>query len=728
VAGPSLYVKRRLLITMGILCLIFIILTVRTGYIQIAQGQKLRSMAYQQQTLGRLISPRRGTIYDRNGKKLAISATVDTVVTNPSDIESSGIPPEKIAGKLSEILEMDENAILKKISKNVQYEVIKEKIDKEIGDAIRKWIKDENIKGIYVDEDTKRFYPHRNLASHVLGFTGTDNQGLDGIEAIMEKHLKGEPGRILSEVDVSNRTIPSSAERRIDPKDGLDVVLTIDYTIQYFAEKVLEKAIDENKALNGGIAIVMDPRNGDILALASKPDYDPNNPFEAPPGIDSSTWKGYTNEDVEILQSTVWRNKGISDTYEPGSTFKAITAAAGLEEKVITPDTAVNDHPVKVGGWTINCWRYYNLHGEETFKEGVYNSCNPVFVRVAQSLGIPTFYKYVRAFGFYDPTGIKLPGEARDTIFHSNPQETDMAVASFGQRFQITPIQLITAYAAIANGGYLMKPRIVKELRDSQGNIVEKFEPELVRQVISQETSETLREILEGVVSIGTGKNAYVKGYRVAGKTGTSETVDSKTKGRYIASFSAFAPADNPVVNVLVILDHPTGYSHMGGVIAAPVAGKLMEDILNYLGVERRYTEKDKEMIRESVYVPDVRNKTIEEAKNMLRNSKLEYMIEGNDSDPNTVIADQMPKPGASIPEKSVVILYTYKPEEYVSVKMPNLLNKTVYEATKALNDIGLNININGDGVAVLQGVEQGTQVWKGSVIEVEFKHLDNVE
>ncbi|NLC69641.1 MAG: PASTA domain-containing protein [Clostridiaceae bacterium] len=727
-AGPGLHVKKRLLVTLGILCLVFIMLTIRTGYIQIVQGQKLRSMAYQQQTLGRLISPRRGTIYDRNGKKLAISATVDTVIANPGDIGSSGIAPEKIAGKLSEILGMDESKILEKITKKVQYEVIKEKIDKETGDKIRQWIKDENIRGIHVDEDTKRFYPHRNLASHVLGFTGTDNQGLDGIEAVMEKYLKGEPGRILSEVDVSNRTIPYSAEKRIDPKDGLDVVLTIDYTIQYFAEKALEKAIDENKVLNGGVVIVMDPRNGDVLALASKPDYDPNNPFAAPPGVDPATWKGYTNEDVEILQRTVWRNKAISDTYEPGSTFKAITTAAGLEEGVITPDTVVNDYPVQIAGWTINCWRSYNLHGVETFKEGVYNSCNPVFVRLAQSLGIQTFYKYVRAFGFYDPTGIKLPGEARESLFHSNPQEIDMAVASFGQSFQITPIQLITAYTAIANGGYLMKPRIVKELRDSQGNIVEKFEPEIVRQVISQETSQTLREILEGVVSIGTGKNAYVKGYRVAGKTGTSETVDSKTKGRYIASFSAFAPADNPVVNVLVILDHPSGYSHMGGVIAAPVAGKLMEDILNYLGVERRYTEKDKEMIRESVYVPDVRNKTLEEAKNMLRNSKLEYMIEGNGSDPNTVIADQMPKPGASIPEKSVVILYTYKPEEYVSVKMPSLLNKTVYEATKALNDLGLNINIIGDGVAVLQGVEQGTEVYKGTVIDVEFKHLDNVE
>ncbi|HHY24040.1 MAG TPA: PASTA domain-containing protein [Clostridiaceae bacterium] len=334
----------------------------------------------------------------------------------------------------------------------------------------------------------------------------------------------------------------------------------------------------------------------------------------------------------------------------------------------------------------------------------------------------------VRAFGFYDQTRIMLPGEVRETIFHPNPQEVDMAVASFGQRFQITPIQLITAYAAIANGGYLMKPRLVKELRDSQGNIVEKFEPELVRQVISQKTSETLREILEGVVSEGTGRNAYVKGYRVAGKTGTSETRETKTEGRYIASFSGFAPADNPVVNVLVILDHPTGYSHTGGIIAAPVVGRLMEDILNYLGVERRYTEKDKEMIREQVYVPEVRNKTLEEARNTLRNYRLEYKVEGNGYNKDTIIVDQMPKPGASIPEKSVVILYTYKPQEYVNVKVPELYNKTVYEATKALNDKGLNIKIIGDGTVVKQEVDPGTEIYKGSVIEVEFKYLDNVE
>jgi stage V sporulation protein D (sporulation-specific penicillin-binding protein) len=728
VVKPNLQIKKRLLFILGIVCLIFLTLIARVGYIQIVQGQTLKSMAYEQQTYGRLINPKRGTIYDRNGKKLAISASVDTVIVNPRDLANLNIPLLPVAEGLAKILDMDKDLVLEKLTKKTRYEIIKEKIDREIGDEVRKWIKNEKIKGISVDEDTKRFYPHGNLASHIIGFTGKDNQGLDGIEAIMDKYLKGKPGRILSETDVAGRTMPFTPERRINAQDGLDVVLTIDETIQYLAEKALDRAIDENKVINGATAIVMDPRNGDILAIVSKPDYDLNDPFGAPLGEDPTKWKGYTSEDVALLQKTVWRNKSVSDTYEPGSTFKAIASAAGLEEGVINPESRVNDFPVKVGGWTIKCWRDYNPHGEESFREGVYNSCNPVFVRVAQKLGIDRFYKYIRAFGFYDQTGIMLPGEAGKTIFHENPQEIDMAVASFGQRFQITPIQLITAYSAISNGGYLMKPRLVKELRDSKGNIVEKFEPEVVRQVISEKTAETLRDILEGVVSEGTGKNAYVKGYRVAGKTGTSETTETKTTGWYIASFSGFAPADNPVVNVLVILDHPTGGSYMGGVIAAPVVGRLMEDILNYLGVERRYTEKDKEMIREQVYVPEVRNLTLEEAKNTLTNYRLEYIVEGNEYNNNTIILDQMPKPGASIPEKSSVILYTYKPQEYVSAKMPDLYSKTVYEAIKTLNDRGLNIRIIGDGVVVKQEVEPGREIHKGSVIEVEFKFLDNVE
>jgi len=468
----------------------------------------------------------------------------------------------------------------------------------------------------------------------------------------------------------------------------------------------------------------MDPRNGDILAMVSKPDYDLNNPYAAPPGVDPSTWKGTTDEDVELLNKTVWRNKAVSDTYEPGSTFKAITSAAVLEEGVVRPDDMISDMPIEVGGWTIRSYSSYRYKGSVSFREGVYKSVNPVFVRVAQKIGIDKFYSYVKAFGFFDKTGIQLPGEQR-SIFQQKPVEVDMAVASFGQRFAITPLQLITAYTAIANGGNLMKPRLVKELTDSEGNIVKKFEPEVVRKVISKQTSDILREILEGVVSEGTGRNAYVKGYRVAGKTGTSETTE---QGVYTASFMAFAPADNPVVCVLVALFDPKGESYMGGMVAAPVAGALIEEILDYLGVERRYTEKDMEMMRQEVYVPEVRNITVKEAVSKLRERGLDYRVEGDANNKDAIVVEQTPKPDASLPEKSIVILYTYKPKTESTVKVPDVLNKTISEATEALAAVGLNIKVSGMGNAWKQSVPPGTEVPKGKVIEVEFRYLEDIE
>jgi stage V sporulation protein D (sporulation-specific penicillin-binding protein) len=723
-AGPSILIKKRLLVILVFFTLVAVSLLGRVAYIQVVKGESLQKKAFEQHNLSIIISPRRGTVYDRNGKELAVSASVETIYVNNQDIEKSNKDKEMIAEELAQILELDKEAVLKKLNKKSEYEVIKKKVDREVGDRVRRWIEEDNISGVYIVEDTKRYYPYRNLAAHVIGFTGDDNQGLNGIEIMMEQYLKGVPGRVLSEVDAKNRALPFKIEKRIDPQDGLNVILTIDETIQYFAQKALEKAIDDYKVKDGAIAIVMDPRNGDVLAMVSKPDFDLNNPFGPPPGIDPGTWNGHTDEDVNTLSKTVWRNKAISDTYEPGSTFKAITSAAGLEEGIVTPETRTNDSPVVIGKWNFKCWRHYNPHGEVSFAEGVYNSCNPVFVKVAQSLGIDRFYSYVKAFGFYDKTGISLPGESKG-MFHATPTETDMAAASFGQRFTITPMQLITSYTAIANGGKLMKPRLVRELTDSEGNIVKKFEPEVIRPVISKKTSETLREILEGVVSIGTGKNAYVKGYRVAGKTGTSETTE---EGVYTASFMALAPADNPVVCVLVALFNPQGDSYMGGVIAAPVAGELIEDILDYLEVERRYTEQDKQMIVQEVYVPEVRGKSVEEAVKRLREFGLEYKIEGDADNKNAVVLEQTPKPDASIPQKSVVILYTYKPEEEIKVKMPDVLNKTISEATQALADVGLNIKVEGMGNAWRQEFQPGTELEKGKVVEVEFRYLDNVE
>lgn len=589
----GLVTKKRLLFILVFYSFLIIALLARVGYIQIIQGQELQKKALFQQNTSRFIDPLRGNIYDRNGNILAISVPVETVVANPEDIDKSKENLDLIARKLENILGISKEEVIKKLTNDSYYEIIKRKVDKDTANEIRDFAKESKIQGICLVEDTKRYYPDKNLAAHVVGFTKSDGQGLQGIEKVAEKYLRGIPGKILGEVDARGRALPFASDKYIEAQNGLNVVLTIDETIQYIADKALEEAIDKYDVTGGAVAIIMDPRNGDVLALVSKPDFDLNEPYKAPPlsDIDPDTWGGYTQEEVNLLNKTVWRNKAIFNTYEPGSTFKTITGAAALEEGIIKPEDMIDDSPVRIANWTLGSSENYKYEGNISFRRGVYKSSNPVFVRVAQSMGIETFYKYVKAFGFYDKTDIELPGEQK-SIFQEKPAEIDMAVAAFGQRFTITPIQLATAYTAIANGGKLMKPRLIKELTNSEGNVVKKFEPVVIRNVISKQTSDTLRDLLEGVVSEGTGKNAYVKGYRVAGKTGTSQTTESDV---YVASFVAFAPADNPVINVLVALLNPSGDSYMGSVVAAPVAGKIIEDTLNYLGVERIYTEKDLE-------------------------------------------------------------------------------------------------------------------------------------
>lgn len=732
-AAPGLAQKKRLMFMLCTFVIIIAALTARLAYIQFVQGSELQKKAFVQQNSGRIISPIRGTIYDRNGKKLAISVQAGTVSCNPNEVANNKkLSVDEIADDLAEMLSLNRDDVYRLITKKVNSAIIKRKIDQETESRIRTWMSENSVKGINIDEDAKRYYPNGNLMSHILGFAGDDNQGLmGGVEEVMDKYLKGTPGKILSEVDARGGAVPSGSEKRIDAQDGLNVVLTVDETIQYMVSKSLDKAIEDNKVMGGAIGIVMDPNTGDLLAMVSKPDYDLNSPFAFPQNamiedIDPSQWIERSRDTVNILSKTVWRNKAISDTYEPGSTFKSITAAAGLEEGVVAPDTITNDLPIKVTGWPkpINCWRS-SPHGTETFREAVYNSCNPAFVKVAQSLGIDRFYSYVKAFGFMDKTGIELKGEAKSQ-FQSKPKEIDMAVASFGQRFTITPLQLATAYTALVNGGKLMKPRLIKELTDSDGNVVEKFEPQVVRTVISEQTSRTIRDILEGVVADpkATGGNAYVKGFRVGGKTGTSETTKEDV---YIASFCGFAPANDPKIIVLVVLIDPRGDSHMGGVIAAPVVAKITEDVLSYMQVERQFTEEDMKSMTEEVYVPDVRKKTVAEAVKVLKAAGLKYIIEGDGSNESTVV-EQTPKPDSVVPENSVILLYTYKPEEEETVKMPDLSGKTLSEAMNAVNRVGLNMKVSGSGVVYSQQYKAGEEVKKGSVVLVEFRKMDNVE
>ncbi|HEY8499409.1 MAG TPA: penicillin-binding transpeptidase domain-containing protein [Clostridia bacterium] len=722
-------VRQRSFFLMLMYFLLMIVLIIRLGYYQIVKGEEYSRQAYYAQTRNRIINPKRGTIYDRNGQGLAISGSVETVSVNPQDFKDKfKDKPEKIdeiASALAQMLDMTDEEVKARLTENSSWAYIKRKIDKEIGNRVREYLVENGIDSICVDEDSKRFFPNGTLASHVLGFTGVDDQGLNGIEKYYDAMLNGEPGMVMVEVDAGGRQVKYSPERYIEPVDGYDIYLTIDETIQHFTEKALEKAMLDYNLKRGAAALVMDPRTGEILAMASKPDYNPNDPFAKPDFIEKEDWKGQSSsEDVELLFQTVFRNKALMDTYEPGSTFKAITSAAALEEGVVTPETEFVCNTVHMAGYNIDCWRAGG-HGAETFRMGVYNSCNPVFVKTALALGIDKFYRYVRNFGFMQRTGITLNGEPDDSqyLWHKKPTELDLAVSSFGQRFTISPLQLVTAYSAIANGGYLMKPLIVKQISDSQGNIIEKYEPQVVRQVISKQTSDTLRDILEGVVAEGTGRNAYVSGYRIAGKTGTSETEQTDSEGRYIASFAAFAPADDPQVVLLVILDHPQVYPHSGGMLAAPVAGKLMEEILDYLRVEREYTEMDRKLMLKEVSVPEVRGLTLIDARKKLENYELNYIIEGEYKEDDAVIMEQTPKPNSSVPSGSTVILYTYQPEKEITVVMPDVLNKTISEAAESLRKAGLNIKVEGIGEARRQEYEPGIELNKGQVVTIWFEH-----
>lgn len=714
------------------------VLLFRFAYYQFIKGDYYTKKAYTQQNSWRTISAKRGTITDRNGNVLAISVSSYLVNVNQKiihDNPSKGLTveqyQEKIAKGLSQYLNMDYNLILKQIKTEGRYKLIAENIDLKKGEEIKAWLKAEKIKGVYVDEDTTRYYPNGKLASHLIGFTGKDDQGLVcGVEVALDKLLTGTDGRIITAVDAAGNELPYDEVTRLDPTDGYNAVLTIDATVQSMVEKALKETIDEFNVIKGGAIVVMQPDTCDVLAMASYPDFNLNDPYAAPPGEDESTWIGNTEDNVKKLYETVWRNKALTDTYEPGSTFKSITAAMGIEEGRINKNSIVSDAPLDLSGWQIRCWRKYQDHGSETFADAVKNSCNPVFSKLALDIGIDKFYEYIEAFGFKSKTGIVLSGEA-NSIFHTNPTEIDMAVTSFGQRVQITPIQLATAYCSIANGGKLMKPRIVKEITDSNGIVVKSYESQVVRQVISESTSKELMYMLEQVVASGTGSNAYVSGYRVAGKTGTSQTTTSETDGRYIASFCGIAPADNPEVVILVMLDHPApedGTSASGGKHAAPVAGDLIEKILTYMEIEKRYTELDKTSMMVKKYVPNVSNKTVEKAIEELKAQGFSYIIADADSSADLsklTVTEQIPRYNSYVMSGSSVVLYTSQESTRKTVTVPNLVGYSLAEAVETLNNMGLNVHANNIGNVVSQSIEAGTVVNKGSVIELELINND---
>lgn len=648
--------KKRLIIVLILACLLFLALIFRTGYLQLVKGEWLTTKATDQQTREIPIEPKRGTIYDKNMKELAVSVTKYTVWCKPVEVKEK----ENTAKKVSEILGKEYDDVLKSVSKKNMALV---KIERWIDDEKAKQIREANIPGIWVAEDNQRYYPYGNFAPYVLGHTSADSEGIAGIEMKYNKHLKGTPGKLIVSTDASGREIPRGMEKYYEPTQGKGVVLTIDEVIQHYTEKAAQKAYELNNAKRVSV-IAMDIETGGILSLASKPDYDPNNSRKAIYPYYEEELEKYDDKNKLKGYYQMWRNPLISDTYEPGSTFKLITSSAGLEENVIGENEKfVCKGSVTVGGRKIKCWRHYRPHGEQTFAQGVQNSCNPVFVEVASRLGVSKMYDYIEAFGLTKKTGIDLPGEASSILYNEkNVGPVELATISFGQSISVTPIQLLTAISSIANDGKLMQPTMVKAYTDNKGNIIEEVKPKVVRQVISEETSKEIMEIAESVVSEGGGKTAYLPGYRLAGKTGTAQKViDGKyAQGKYICSFISIAPADDPKIAILAIVDEPTGVSAFGSTTAGPIIKEIMSDVLPYLGVEPKYTEEEKkELEKAKVKVPDVRNLSIEEASKVLEEAKLYDNI---DTDSNikkgTKVKDMFPKPGVSVDEGSTIILY----------------------------------------------------------------------
>ena len=720
---PTRAIKKRMkLITLFFLVGVLVLL-VRLAWIQFVRGEEYSQMAAEQQTRDSVISAKRGSIYDRNLKILAQSASAERVTLNPQEIAKSK-NEEEVVSTLVKILGVDEQNLRKQISRiNRQSVVVAKQVEKSVADQIRS----EKLSGVYFEEDSKRYYPYGSLAAQVIGFTGSDNQGLEGLENVLDEQLRGVDGRIVAAKDVANNEMPFKYENYIEPQDGKGVVLTIDETIQRYTEKHLQQAYEENLLGNGGAAIVMDPNTGEVLAMAVVPTYDLNSPRVITDQLllqqlDALELEGdaYT-EAYNKAVSKMWRNKAVVDSYEPGSTFKTIVASAALEEGVATPQDVFSCSGVRqVANRSIHCWQHAG-HGEETFAQGLMNSCNPFVMELASRMGATTFQKYYKAFGLTEKTGFTIPGESAGT-FHQKLGVVDLATSSFGQTFTITPLQLISAVSAVVNGGNLMKPRIIKAYTDAEGNVIETFDPELVRSVISKETSVLMRGMMERVVAEGTGKGGYVAGFRIGGKTGTSEKLP-RGSGEYIASFVGVAPADNPQLVCLLLLDEPHAGATGGGAIAAPAVGRIFEDVLPYLGYAPQPTEENKDKI--SVTVPNINGLTVQEALVKLDNLGLKINPKGN----GEKITNQIPAAGTKLHKGGVVIAYTQKEETQGTAIVPEVIGMNYANAKATIENAGLSMELDAansgtipaDYIAVSQSPKAKSEVAAGTKIYVKF-------
>ena len=647
--------KKRIRIMLFIILIVLGLLIIRIAWIQLIKGKFYKALAEQQQNLDREISAKRGIIYDRNGEILVMSASSEMITINPNNIPKE--KKELVARKISEVLELDYEKVLKKVNRNSSIEIIDKKVEKEKSNIIREWLIENNIdQGINIDEDTKRYYPYSKLGSQIIGFCGSDNQGLNGIEAKYDEILKGKKGSISKTTDAKGKNIEDTEEKYNEAISGNSIELTIDKNIQQIAEKYLEDACIDNKCTDGGNVLIMNPQNGDILAMATYPNYNLNEPFKINNPELEAVWDTLSSEEKNNSLQAMWRNKAIADTYEPGSTFKLVTASAALEEKITDTDKQGEfscTGGIEVSGVRIKCWRYYRPHGAESLREALMNSCNPVFIGLGQRIGVEKYYSYLEKFGFLQKTGIDIPGEA-GSIFLAKEKvgPVELATISFGQRFEVTPIQMVTMLSTIANKGKYVKPRLVKTIINSETEERTEIEAEYKNQVISEETANKVLNMMESVVSEGTGKNAKVEGYRIGGKTGTSE--DGVNTGKYVTSFIGVAPIENPQMVILITLYNPTGEGgHQGGGVAAPAAGKIFSEVLPYLNIK-----KENEESKQQVKVPELKGKTIKEAEKILKENNLELKTdEGINKE--EIIKKQIPEKEILVDEGTSIIVHT---------------------------------------------------------------------
>lgn len=715
----------------------------RLTQLSVVQGEELSQKAVNQQLTDTTINARRGSIYDTNGKILAQSATVWKVVLAPINLEEDDemTRDEKrtiVSKGLAEILGMKQEELYEMMEEKSHYVVAKRQIESDVRDKILKFEEelDEkyNITGVIsLIEDYKRYYPYGSFASSVIGFTGSDGQGLAGVEYQYNDDLTGTPGRLVTARSTNGTEMPFPDAQKVDAKDGNSLVLTLDEKIQHTLEKYLQKGIEENKVYNRAVAIMMDVNTGAILGMAVEGGYDLNEPFKLVNEEDKEAIERLAQEKQDEAESAAlakqWRNKAVSDTYYPGSVFKIITSSMGIEEGVITDKSSYycsgSYTPVE-GEPPVYC---HNLagHGTQNFFQALSNSCNPAFMQIGQQLGAKKFWEYYQAFGFSEKTGIDLPGESEDIFFSADGSmgPMDLAVASFGQNFSITPIQMITAISAACNGGKLMQPYVVRQILDSDGNVVKSVDSTVKRQVISEETSKEVCNLLaRNTEQSGSATNGYVQGYKIGGKTGTSEKLtDSNDDGveDYIASFCGFAPADNPQVALLVYFDTPTGASYYGSAVAAPVFTEIMQEVLPYLEIEQQYNED--ELSKLDKVAGNYIGMTVEQAKAAAEKDGFTVITKGEEG----TVAAQSPAAEGRIPQGGVIVLYTDAAAQKADmVSVPNFSGLSVSDARYIASQYDLNISIagvssEGDGYAKSQDIAPGTSVSRGSVISVTF-------